>query len=55
MARYLSPFVYRFLPSLLCATGYVIGANIEHWLGKGSAALLVGAGLIIFNMRLNAR
>ncbi len=55
MARYLSPMLYRYKPSLFVIAGLLAGTSLDHILGKAAAFILVCAGILIFNWRINAR
>ena len=47
--------VYEYLPSIYIIAGVLLAANFENAVGKTAAAILVLAGVIVFNMRLNSR
>jgi len=47
--------VYEYLPSIYIIAGVLLAANFENAVGKTAATILVLAGVIVFNMRLNSR
>lgn len=47
--------IYRWLPTLYVISGSLIAAYGPGSIGKPSALLLIGVGVAVFNMRLNAR
>jgi hypothetical protein len=52
---YLPKKIYRHLPDLYVLAGVYVLLYVEHPLGYVSGALLVAAGLFVFNFRLRAR
>lgn len=51
----LSTPVYEYLPSIYIIAGVLLAANFDNAIGKTAATILVLAGVIVFNMRLNSR
>ena len=47
--------VYEYLPSIYIIAGVLLAANFDNAIGKTVATILVLAGVIVFNMRLNSR
>lgn len=47
--------VYEYLPSIYIIAGVLLAANFDNAIGKTAATILVLAGVIVFNMRLNSR
>ena len=47
--------VYEYRPSIYIIAGVLLAANFENAVGKTAATILVLAGVIVFNMRLNSR
>lgn len=47
--------LYEFLPSLYILAGMLAGFTFDNWLGRISAALLIVAGVIVFNLRISNR
>lgn len=47
--------VYEYPPSIYIIAGVLLAANFENAVGKTAATILVLAGVIVFNMRLNSR
>ena len=47
--------VYEYLPSIYIIAGGLLAANFENAVGKTAATILVLAGVIVFNLRLNSR
>lgn len=46
--------VYEYLPSIYIIAGVLLAANFENAFGKTAATILVLAGVIVFNTRLNS-
>ena len=51
----LSTPVYEYLPSIYIIAGVLLAANFDNAICKTAATILVLAGVIVFNMRLNSR
>lgn len=47
--------IYEYLPSIYIITGGLLIANFDHGFGKFCSFILIAAGVIVFNMRINAR
>ena len=47
--------IYEYMPSIYIIAGVLLAANFENAVGKTAATILVLAGVIVFNMRLNSR
>ena len=47
--------VYEYLPSIYIIAGVLLAANFDNAIGKTAATILVLAGVIVFNVRLNSR
>ncbi len=47
--------VYEYLPSIYIIAGVLLAANFDNAIGKTAVTILVLAGVIVFNMRLNSR
>jgi len=47
--------IYDFLPTIYVAAGALLAAEFHEGVGKGAALVLVLAGVLVFNMRLNSR
>jgi len=47
--------LYEFMPTLYIGAGALINLMFDNMLGRVSTTLLVLAGVVVFNMRINAR
>ncbi len=47
--------MYEYLPTIYIVIGALIGNSFDNALGRWSATLLILAGVVVFNMRINHR
>ena len=47
--------IYDFLPTIYVVAGALLAAEFHEGIGKGAALVLVLAGVLVFNMRINGR
>lgn len=55
MPDYIPQHLYRWLPTIYVVAGSLLAAYGPNNIGKPSALLLIWIGVVVFNMRLNAR